>query len=247
MKPLSDFLLALSFLSRTVPARTADNSSLARSLSWFSLAGILLGLIMILPGVLGLARSYPFVQAWIVLGLGFFMTRGLHWDGWADLWDAWASQARGDRFWEIVKDSHVGAFGAVGLILGLSGQLFLLGEVIRAEEWAVIVWAVALGRFGAVALACQGKGYPRPGLGQAFLAGAGRKTLALNAAVLVVFAALFVPVYMAVVSLILLGAGVFFLHGLGRKNNGINGDFLGAAIIWGELSGLLAFVLVFPA
>ncbi len=236
-------MLALSFLSRIVPARPADEESLAGSLPWFCPAGLVLGLIMVMPGVLGLADGYPFIQAWMVVSLGFFLTRGLHWDGWADVWDAWASQAEKDRFWDIVKDSHVGSFGVIGLILGLGGQLVLVGEAIKAGQWAVIVWAVVLGRFGAVALAWQGKGYPRPGLGSAFLDGAGCRALSYNLLVLLVFAALFIPVYTALISLVLLGLGVFFLYNLGRKNNGVNGDFLGSAIIWGELSGLLAFVL----
>lgn len=240
---MSDFLLALSFFSRIIPARTADQKDLAGSLNWFCLAGLVLGVLMVLPVAAGLAGNYPFVQAWIILGLGFYLTRGLHWDGWADLWDGWASQAGGDRFWEIIKDSHVGAFGVIGLILGLGGQLVLLGEVINAQQWAVIVWAVVLGRFGAVALAYLGKNYSRPGLGGAFLAGAGRRAVGYNLPVLLIFASWFIPFYVILISLVLLGAGIYILYGLGRKNKGINGDFLGAAIIWGELSALLAFVL----
>ncbi len=244
MKIISNFLLALSFLSRIIPARPADDRSLAGTLPWFCPVGLLLGLVMIIPGLLGIAGGYPFVQAWIIVGLGFFLTRGLHWDGWADVWDAWASQEEGDKFWAVVKDSHVGAFGVMGLILGMGGQFVLIGEVIREGQWAVIVWAVVLGRFGAVALAWQGKIYPRPGLGQAFLAGAGKKALTLNLVVLLIFVALFIPLYMAFVSLVLLIPGIMFLYKLGRKNNGINGDFLGCAIIWGEISALLAFILI---
>jgi len=244
LRTVSGLVLALSFLTRLVPAKPADRKSLAGSLSWFCPAGLILGLIMILPGVLGLARGYPFVQAWMVVGIGFYLTRGLHWDGWADVWDGWASQAKKDKFWVVVKDSNVGAFGVIGLILGLGGQLVLIGEAIRAAEWAIIVWAVILGRFGAVALAWCGRGYPRPGLGSAFLDGAGPVALLNNFLVLLVFAAFFIPVYQALISLVLLSLGVFFLFTLGRRNNGINGDFLGSAVIWGELSGLLAFALV---
>ncbi len=207
------------------------------------MAGLVLGMIIIVPALAGLAGGLPFVQALIVLGLGLFLTRGLHWDGWADLWDAWASRAEGDRFWEIIKDSHIGAFGVMGLIMGLGGQFVLLGEVIKAEQWALIVWSVTLGRFGAVALAYFGKSYPRPGLGKIFLDGAGRKTIFNNLCVLIIFAALFVPVFTVLISIVLLGLGILCLLNLGRKNKGINGDFLGAAIIWGEISGLLAFVL----
>ncbi len=199
---------------------------------------------MIIPGVLGLADNYPFVQAWLVVGLGFYLTRGLHWDGWADIWDAWASRAEKDQFWIVVKDSHIGPFGVIGLILGLGGQLVLIGEIARADEWAVIVWAVILGRFGAVILAWPGKKIPRPGLGKAFLMGAGPGPFFWNILTLGAFAGFFIPFYLALVSLALLSPGILCLYRLGRKNNGINGDFLGSAVIWGELSGLMAFVLV---
>ncbi len=243
MRYFSQCLLALSFLSRIVPARDADNASMASSLSWFCLAGLILGLAMIIPGVLGLAGDYPLVQAWIIVGLGFYLTRGLHWDGWADVWDGWASQAEKDEFWVVVKDSHVGVFGVIGLIFGLGGQVVLVGEVVRAGEWSFIVWSVMTGRFGAVALAWAGKKYPRPGLGAVFLEGAGSRAFICNLIVLMVFSALFIPIYPAIVSLALMILGVFLLYDLGRRNQCINGDFLGAAIIWGELSALLSFVL----
>lgn len=241
---LSNFILALSFLTRMVPARPADDRSIAGTLPWFCPVGLILGMVMIIPGLLGIAQGYPFVQAWIIVGLGFFLTRGLHWDGWADVWDAWGSQARGDRFWAVVKDSHAGAFGVAGLVLGLGGQILIMGEVIKQGQWEVIVWAVVLGRFGAAALAWHGRAYPRPGLGEAFLAGAGTKAVSFNLAVLMAFAVFFIPLYMTAISLVLLVSGILFLYRLGRKNNGINGDFLGSAIIWGEISALMAFILI---
>ncbi|MCA1743505.1 MAG: adenosylcobinamide-GDP ribazoletransferase, partial [Desulfovibrionales bacterium] len=194
--------------------------------------------------ILGIAEDYPLVQAWIILGAGFYVTRGLHWDGWADLWDAWASQARGDKFWQIIKDSRIGAFGVMGLIIGMSGQLILLHEAAVQDLWEIVVWAYITGRLGAVLLAYVGKKHSRPGLARLFLSGADKKALSWNLFVMAGFGLLFVNIKLMVFSLLLLSLGVYILYSLGRKNQGINGDFLGSAIIWGELSGLLAITLI---
>ncbi|WP_028575892.1 adenosylcobinamide-GDP ribazoletransferase [Desulfonatronovibrio hydrogenovorans] len=245
MQAASSFMLAMSFLTRMVPARSGDEESLAGSMAWFSLVGLVLGVIMVLPCLLGLAGNYPLVQALMVLGLGFYLTRGLHWDGWADLWDGWASQADGERFWTIVKDSRTGAFGVAGIFFGLGGQLVLLGEVIRLEQWAVIVWAVVLGRFGAWALAFVGKDLSRPGLGSLFIKGGTRtRAIVLNLAVTLGLALVLVPIKTVLISGLLLAGGLVFFYRLGRKMKGINGDFLGAAIIWGEISGLLGHLIL---
>lgn len=243
VKFISDFFLTLSFLSRLTGPKCCNDEDMARTLSWFSLVGLVLGFIVVLPVLLGIPKNYPLVQAWIILGAGFYITRGLHWDGWADLWDAWASQASGDKFWDIIKDSRIGAFGVMSLIIGMSGQLILLHEAARQNLWATIVWAYIIGRLGAVFLAYVGKKHSRPGLAHLFLTGADKKALSRNLFVAAGFGLLFIDIEIIVFSLLLLCLGIYMLYSLGRKNQGINGDFLGSAIIWGELSGLLTVVL----
>ncbi|RQD55699.1 MAG: adenosylcobinamide-GDP ribazoletransferase, partial [Desulfonatronovibrio sp. MSAO_Bac4] len=244
MKFISDFFLTLSFLSRLARPKCCNDDDMGRTLPWFSLVGLVLGLLVALPVFLGIAKDYPLVQAWIILSAGFYITRGLHWDGWADLWDAWASQAKDDRFWQIIKDSRIGAFGVMGLIIGMGGQLILLHEAARQHLWVIIVWAYILGRLGAVILAYSGKKHSRPGLARLFLTDADKKALSWNLFVMAGFGLLFIDIKIMVFSLLLLCLGIYTLYSLGRKKQGINGDFLGSAIIWGELSGLLAITLV---
>ncbi|WP_232300513.1 adenosylcobinamide-GDP ribazoletransferase [Desulfonatronovibrio magnus] len=240
---MRSFLFALSFLSILAPARVVDQKDIAGSLYWFTIVGLIIGVVITLPLWLGIAAGSSLVQAWITVGLGFLVTRGLHWDGWADLWDGWAAQPDVDKFWLILKDSRVGAFGVMGIVTGMTGQIVLVSEVIAAGQWAVIVWALGLGRCSAVIVAYVGKRRAVPGLGNSFLAGTGAGTVLFNIFVLCLFAVFILPIKVTVLSAVFMTAGIIFLHGLGKKYQGINGDFLGAAVIWGELSALLAFVV----
>lgn len=241
--PGGDLVLALSFLSRLVPAGRADSEALGRSLTWFVPAGLILGGLVVLPPAAGLGEGLPLVQAWIMLGAGFWLTRGLHWDGWADIWDGWGSGSTGELFWSILKDSRVGAFGVSGLILGMSGQLVLLEAAAEAGMWSAVVWAAGLGRLGAVLTARLGKDHPRPGLGSIFVQAATWPRMSFNLAVLGVFGLYFLPWVTIICSLLLCIPGFLGLKSLMKKQQGLNGDFLGAAVVWGEISGLAGPVL----
>ena len=172
VKLLAPSLAALGFLTRLGPARLLTPQELAASLPWFPVAGLAMGALLAAPFHFGFLKGHALIQAWLLAGINVFLTRGLHWDGWADLWDAWGSGAQGETFWTVLKDSRTGAFGVMGLVLGLGGQILLYAEVAHAHALAVVVWACVLGRTAAVALAWSGKQLARPGLAQAFLCGA---------------------------------------------------------------------------
>ncbi len=243
MRSAKDLLLALSFLSRLVPAGHADAQTLGRSLTWFVPAGLIIGGAAVLLPAAGLGEGWPLVQAWIMLGTGFWLTRGLHWDGWSDLWDAWGSGVSGEGFWKVLKDSRVGAFGVSGLVLGLTGQLVLLEAAAASGMWSAVIWAAALGRMGAVMTAWLGKDFCRPGLGSIFVQASTWPRIGFNLAVLGIFGLYFLPWETIICSLLLCIPGFLGLKGLMKKQQGLNGDFLGAAVVWGEISGLAGAVL----
>lgn len=236
---LADFHLALTFLTRFGRARIASNEAISRSVMFYPLVGAIIGLVLSLCARIPLS-SWPL--AWLLTGLNIFMTRGLHWDGWADLWDAWGSGATDQKFWDIMKDSHVGAFGVMGLILGLGLSAALFQSAIDAKAWGGIFFIPVFGRFCCLILAHLGRCHHRPGLGQSVLAGATRWALLAGALTTLIAAltGLFTHVLIAAtLSIVPLAA----LFQIAKNRGGLNGDFLGAAIIVGELSVLLTLAI----
>ncbi len=106
-------------------------------IAWaFPLAGAILGAIGGLAYALAIALHLPppLAALWaLVVEIG--VSGGLHEDGLADSADALGAEASRERRLEILRDSRIGAFGALALILALG---------IRAVAIA------AIGRVGAV-------------------------------------------------------------------------------------------------
>lgn len=238
-----EFILAAGFLTRLAPSRIAGNEELGRSLRWFPMVGLFLGILLTIPLASGLGAGRPWVQAWLWLGAALYVTRGLHWDGWVDLWDAWGSGARGPRFWDVLKDSRMGAFGGLGLFMGLAGYLILLQETISTHQWGVLIWAAVLGRSAAVLLAWQAKTLHRPGLGKTFLEAASGQCLLVVSGQAILVGILLVPWDVLLLAGLLCLGGTTILLRMAREQGGLNGDFLGAAIIWGELCVLVAWMV----
>jgi adenosylcobinamide-GDP ribazoletransferase len=151
---------ALAFLSRLVPPRGAGAVALTASVPFFPLAGLVLGLAFALPPLLLLHTLEPaaaplalLTAAWLWLAAEIWATRGLHWDGLADLGDAAGSGAQGERFWAVLRDSRLGAFGALHLLLAYSGLWALAAWQLQQGHWATLILAPAWGRTAALWLA----------------------------------------------------------------------------------------------
>jgi len=239
VNPLHDFHIALTFLTRLGRARITTSEAISRSMPMYPMVGLLLGLILAAASRLPLSS---WAVAWTLTGLNLYLTRGLHWDGWADLWDGWGSGATGERFWAIVKDSHIGAFGVMGLVLGLGIQTTLFEAAVARNAWAAMLFAPVFGRFCCLILARMGKSLPRAGLGQNALQGASPSALFLGGCT-TLLAALPLGLSHLALTLALALAALGALLALGRKQDGVNGDFLGSAIVAGEICALFPLCL----
>ncbi len=233
------FFAALGFLTRLGPSRKVREGDFAASVVWFPVVGLVLGLVLTAPAALGLFADQPWVAAWLVVAADLAATRGLHADGLADVADAWGSMARGERFFEILKDSRVGAFGAMGLFAALSGKLVLFAALFSQDRAGAVVFGFVAGRACAVWLMGLGRRLFRPGLGALFAAGATPGAMAWVLAVTVAVGLFLVPVRGVVAGCLLAAAMVAGLHGLARSRGGVSGDFLGAAVVLGEIAACL--------
>lgn len=243
MFSIKSYIDNLAFLTRLAPPRVIPDEEMNRCMAYMPAVGLTLGAIIVLPFALGLFGSAPWVQAWLMVLLSIYLTRGLHCDGVADVCDAVTTHTDPEKFWQVIKDSRSGAFAIVGLIAVLGGEIILFHEMIVAEAYAAIAWAFVLGR-----TACVGFGYivrhlTRPGLGKLHIDGA---TLPV---VLVATGATFVlGLFMAgplatIGAMVITTALLYPLHQLAEHVNGANGDFLGCSIIIGEIAAGLGFAL----
>ncbi len=240
---IRNFCAALALLTRFGPARLLDSARIAASVPWYAPVGALIGLACTAPLYIGLASGLPWVQAWIYMGLNLWITRALHWDGLADLADAWGSGARGERFWAVLKDSRTGVFGALGLCFFFSGGLIAAQALCAANTLVPLALAPLVGRAACALLAALNQPRDPASLGGMALAGAtARAGITALATTLIPCAFFLKPTALCGMALgiILLLA---LLSRLGRREGGMNGDFLGAAVIAGELMTLFAGIM----
>jgi adenosylcobinamide-GDP ribazoletransferase len=235
------FVIAARYLT-IVPlpdCAPADAMALGRSAAWFPIVGVLLGL-----GLAGGDRVLswlfpPILAALLTVTAWKLVTGGLHLDGLADSLDGLMGRDRAERL-QIMRDSRIGVFGAVGLILTLLLELTALAGLPPGLRWRALVAVPAVGRAAPPLLAWVFGSARGDGQGAAFARGTGRRGAGL-AALLAFGIALFVLGAAGVAAFgfaaaVVIAVAIFLAARLG----GLTGDSLGAAVELAELGMLLA-------
>ncbi|WP_448383896.1 adenosylcobinamide-GDP ribazoletransferase [Desulfosoma sp.] len=228
-----DVGMALGFLSRLrLPGqgmRVAAPEEIARSLAVFPVIGLILGALQAAAGWgLSFAFSGELSALWVV-GLGTWLTRGLHLDGLADVADGVGGAYEPSRRLAIMKDSRVGAFGVLALIFGIGLKVFAVSGLLAAHRWSALIVVPALSRCTMVF--CTYKiPYARSegGLGKGFLDHVGRRELVWAAAWAGTAAVALERVWGLVLVVMALAAAVPCRRAAKRWIGGMTGDMLGA-------------------
>ena len=242
---MTDFWLALSFLTTIpTPAIPFVEGGLGRSAKWFPLVGLILGLI--LAGshwLLGLVLPGS-VTAGLIIALWAWLTGGLHLDGLADCGDGLLVAANRERRLEILKDSRLGAFGAILLVLFLMMKVTAVATF-SAPAYALVL-APTLARWFLLIAARQPSARPG-GMGDSFAASLTPKIFTIAA---------ILPVMLVVgsgwrggqtvLAVLLAFIGTFAMLRLARSRlGGVTGDVFGLVVEMTELFVLLAFTVKF--
>jgi adenosylcobinamide-GDP ribazoletransferase len=125
---------------------------MSSSLPWFPLVGALIGsALAVLDWVLRPIVALPVRDA-ALLAAAAVITGMLHLDGFVDCCDALLGARPVERRLEILKDSRVGAYGAIGVALLLITRFAALGELGGSGPLRVLTLVAAplLGRWGIV-------------------------------------------------------------------------------------------------
>lgn len=146
------FFVALQFLTR-IPLKHIDplpGDWLVRAAKYLPLVG---GLVGVFTGGVILLTSHVFPEPLpVILGLAFaiLLTGGLHEDGLADTADAFGGGYTRERCLEIMKDSRIGTYGLLALIVTLALKATALAEVDPLSAAKVVIAGFAGARAAAV-------------------------------------------------------------------------------------------------
>ncbi len=243
---IDDLLGALGLLTRLpVPIRGEPVGNLSRGVWAYPLVGAAIGalgaLVWLAAGSAGLG---PGLSAWLAVGTQILLTGALHEDGLADFADGVGGGRDRAGKLDIMRDSRIGTYGVLALILIVGLRWGGIAELPPAAVIAGLVCAATLGRLTIVGLLVFLPPAREEGLG-ILVANPPR----LSVAVAFVFAALivllFLPPVVAASGLlaILLAGGLVRI--LAKKHiGGFTGDVLGAGEQLAQTAALLAFTML---
>lgn len=237
------FLIALQFLTRIhLAAQTVwSDDDFGRSVRFFPVVGIIIGLFLWLVYALGQYVFSGLVLPALVVAAGFYITGGLHADGFMDTADGLFSGRDRQRMLEILKDSHVGSMAVIAFSFLVLLKVAFLNDLPAERMAAVLISVPAASRFGTLISIFEFP-YVRPqGLGRAFVEKAPAGTLPMGFAGALLPALYFgwLPVILVGAAMVIsLSANTYITHKLG----GVTGDTYGAVT---ELSELLLYAIIY--
>jgi adenosylcobinamide-GDP ribazoletransferase len=235
------FLAALQFLTLLPIKRGFTSEQMGRSTAYFPLVGLILGLILAgFNFVLNLLLPHAVVNILLVI-LMALLSGGLHLDGLADTLDGMAGHRTPEQRLEIMRDSRIGGFGALGLALFLIAEYVTLNSIPQENIPQTLVLSAVLSRW-AMVTAIHVYPYARStGLGKAF-----KDAVNWQQFILATLVTLILAVVLYRITGLVIIAGVWVVLNLvavylKRQLGGLTGDTYGAI---NEISVLSVFLLV---
>ena len=230
MKIIDQFLFTLSFFTMIpVKGREFAGLKLGQGAWAFPIIGAIIGAwaAVIYSCLLWLHFS-PALAAWVAVFMQIILTGGLHEDGLADTADGLASGRNKEQKLAIMRDSRIGSYGVMALVVVLALRANALAEV--KVGYDVLAIMAGAGAFSRSLLVLMMRATP-PARADGLFVSAGRPSgLQTAIALLIGGVALLLakPLYFLSATLIMMVI-FFVVRSAVRKNfGGITGDTLGA-------------------
>jgi adenosylcobinamide-GDP ribazoletransferase len=233
---------AFTFMTRLPLGCFASHgeSDLRASAAYFPVVGIVVGAVGGAAYAIGQAIWPTLVAVLLSMAATVFMTGAFHEDALADTFDGFGGGRTPERVLEIMKDSRIGSYALVGVVLVLAmkfGALFSIGASGASSHLArALIAGHVLARWSSVPLILKysyvrsATTHARLSAGGPFSGGIGAARAAMATAIAAISVAATVGLLQAlltgvVAALVTLIAGLWFERSIG----GITGDTLGAA------------------
>lgn len=235
---MSRFFAALTFLTRLPLPKTwmFGAEDIGRSTAVFPLIGVLFGgvswliLKLFLWLEIGSKPLESLLIAALIIVVSVRITGALHVDGLADMADGFGGGRDKERILVIMRDSVIGTFGGVALILLFALKIIAIGILIeRGKAESFLLIAPMMARWATVPM---GKFLPyarrEGGLGQSVTDFVGWTELIIATLITAIFTFIFANPGGFICWLIVIMSTIYVANLCLRKIGGITGDTMGA-------------------
>lgn len=239
-KMMEGLILALQFLTR-IPINISidfNEKNIKNSIFFFPFVGLIVGGL----GTLIYKLISPInieVASFLTMLMLIILTGGLHIDGLADTCDGFLSNRDKEKVLEIMKDSRIGAFGVIGIVLLLLFKFILIKNVMNINF--VLILSLANSRL-VVGEMISYKKCARPGgLGDLFNKSNPKSMLIASSILYIAILFLVNPKYLIPLLMTRIFAEIISQISY-KKIGGLTGDVYGTIIEIGECISLLIFL-----
>ncbi len=215
-----------------------EEEDLGKGNVYFPLVGLLIGVLLtiVYQGGRWLYGDGLLTSVLVVCAYSW-VSGGLHLDGLSDTFDGlWSNRSR-ERILEIMKDSRLGVFGGLSLILIILLQVSTISNL--AGQWRWLLLTPILGRYGCVFAASIAEYARSEGMGKSYVEYCGRKEWFFASLYTCPLAFLLGGLGGLISLLLVLAFTYIFITMVQVKLKGITGDILGAVI---ELSQVIVLL-----
>lgn len=167
---LKSLFIALQFLT-IIPLRPSarlEERDIAHSMSFFPLVGMMIGGFLIIINLITSRYLSPFIANTLLLIGWVGISGAFHLDGFADTVDGLCGGKNKEEILSIMKDSFIGAKGAIALILLLLLKFALLLGLTNGYKNYALLFAPVAGRWSMVAGIYLSSYARKEGLAKAF-------------------------------------------------------------------------------
>ncbi|MBI4650053.1 adenosylcobinamide-GDP ribazoletransferase [Candidatus Desantisbacteria bacterium] len=234
------FLIAFQFLT-ILPIKIKSelkDADFGKSIIYFPLVGLAIG--ALLASITLFSNFLPnMVMAAIIILLSVIITGAIHLDGFIDTCDGLYGFRTKERSLEIMRDSHVGAMGIIGIVVLMLIKFSILVSYLPLNLWKYLILMTTFARWTQV-LSCFTSDYARKdGKGKNFIKYCGKKEFLIGT----VFTFAIFLLLKGIWGIILLSLSTIFIlliiTYIKKKINGMTGDTIGAVSEMAEVVILL--------
>lgn len=239
-KMIDGLILAMQFLTRLPIKRSVDfnEKNIRNSIFYYPFVGALIGTIAGAAYLL-IAQYSLNIASLIALLITIFLTGGLHIDGLSDTFDGLLSNRDKEKTLDIMKDSRVGAFGVLSIVILLLSKYIIISSFEKDLPLAMI-FSMANSRLIVGIIISYKKVAREGGLGDLFHKSQPGKMIFISS-ILYIGVLVFLNIYYIIPLVINSLFAEGFCRWSYKKIDGMTGDTYGAIIEMGDTISLLLF------